>query len=158
VPLLRATAERWRERLPAAWSRGYCPLCGAWPTLAEARGLERDRRLRCGRCAADWPFAWLQCVYCGMDDHARLGSLVGEAEAARRASSVDTCLACHGYLKTVTTLGPTPANELALLDLTTVPLDVAALEQGYRRPAGPGAALHARVCPRAAGRLAGWRR
>jgi FdhE protein len=158
VPLLRACAERWRDRLSNGWSHGYCPLCGAWPALAEARGLERARRLRCGRCAADWAFGWLRCVYCGMDDHARLGSLVSEVEAARRASSVDTCLACRGYLKTMTTLGPTPADDLPLLDLTTVELDVAALEQGYLRPDGPGAALRARVQPRAAGLLGGWRR
>ena len=158
IPLLRACAERWRDGVSAGWLHGYCPLCGAWPALAEARGLERARRLRCGRCAADWAFAWLRCVYCGMDDHARLGSLVSEVEAARRASSIDTCLACRSYLKTMTTLGPTPADELPLLDLTTVELDVAALEQDYRRPAGPAVAPNARVRPRAAGLLGRWRR
>ena len=61
VPLLRACAERWRDRVPSAWRHGYCPLCGAWPALAEARGLERARRLRCGRCAGDWSFAGLRC-------------------------------------------------------------------------------------------------
>lgn len=54
VPLLRACSERWRKHVPPGWSHGYCPVCGAWPALAEARGLERAPRLRCGRCAADW--------------------------------------------------------------------------------------------------------
>ena len=36
----------------------------------------------------------------------------------------------------MTTLGPTPADELGLLDLATVELDVATLAQGYIRPAG----------------------
>jgi len=155
APLLRACAERWGERQPAAWRHGYCPLCGAWPALAEARGLERARRLRCGRCAADWEIAWLRCVYCGMDDHTQLGGLVS---GARTQVTVDTCGACRGYLKTVTTLGPTPADEIGLLDLATVELDVAALEQGYRRPAGPGAPLGAHVRPRARGLLGGWPR
>jgi len=177
VPLLRACAERWRERVSPAWSHGYCPICGAWPALAEARGLERARRLRCGRCAADWDFAWLKCVYCGMDDHARLGRLVSDADAAVepsaaaaprfaramiprdpiRSTTVETCLACRGYLKTVTTLGPTPADELGVLDLATVELDVAAIGSGYSRPVGPGAPLGARVHPRDAGLLRGWR-
>jgi len=161
APLLRACAERWRDRLPAAWNHGYCPLCGAWPALAEARGLERARRLRCGRCAADWPIAWLRCAYCGMDDHTQLAGLVatGSLKTTDPASrvTIDTCGACRGYLKTVTTLGPTPADELGLLDLATVELDVAALEQGYRRPAGPGVALGARVQARAGGVLGAWR-
>jgi FdhE protein len=155
APLLRACAERWRDRLPAAWPHGYCPLCGAWPSLAEARGLERARRLRCGRCAADWGIEWLRCVYCGMDDHTQLGGLVS---GERAQVTVDTCGACRGYLKTVNTLGATPADEIGLLDLATVELDVAALEQGYRRPAGPGAPLDAHVRPRPRGLLGGWPR
>ena len=159
VPLLRACGERWRDRLPAAWSHGYCPLCGAWPALAEARGLERARRLRCGRCAADWAFAWLRCAYCGMDDHAQLAGLVADgATGLASRVTLDTCGGCRGYLKTLTTLGLTPADELGLLDLATVELDVAAMEHGYRRPAGAGAALGARIRPRAGGMLGSWRR
>jgi hypothetical protein len=45
-----------------------------------------------------------------------------------------------------------------LLDLATVELDVAALGQGYARPAGPGAAVGARVRLRSSGILGGWRR
>lgn len=164
VPWLRACAERWAAQVPAAWDAGFCPVCGAWPTLAEARGLERARRLRCGRCAADWRTAWLRCVFCGSEDYTRLGTLVltvdrpGDpaGELARVATSVDTCQLCRGYLKTVTTLSPTPADDLPLLDLATVELDVGALQNGYTRPAGPGAALGARVTAAAGTRLAAW--
>src|SRR5437016_12947300 len=43
VPLLRACARTIGSEIPpaGAWWEGYCPLCGAWPTLAEFRGLER---------------------------------------------------------------------------------------------------------------------
>ena len=68
-------------------------------------------------------------------------------------TTVDTCGACSGYVKTVTTLAPTPAEELALLDLATVDLDAAALARGYARPEGPGSALGARVITRAGGPL-----
>src|SRR5204862_83499 len=74
-----------------------------------------------------------------------------------RSTTVETCLACRGYLKTVTTLGPTPADELGLLDLATVDLDVAAIGSGYSRPVGPGAPLGARVRARTGGLLSGWR-
>ena len=164
VPLLRACATRWADRLPATWDQGGCPVCGAWPTLAEARGLERARRLRCGRCAADWRTQWLRCPFCAATDHTRLGSLVLTVEVpdgaaaglARVATSIDTCQVCRGYLKTVTTLTPTSADDLALLDLATVELDVAAIEHGYARPAGPALPLGARVAASGAGGLAGW--
>jgi FdhE protein len=163
VPLLRGCAERWSAHVSPTWAHGWCPVCSAWPTLAEARGLERARRLRCGRCGADWQTAWLRCVYCSADDHARLGSLVLTTEAsdpagsglARVATSIDTCEVCRGYLKTVTTLTPTPVDDLALLDLATVELDVAALEHGYGRPPAAGVVVDARVVT-SAGRLGGW--
>ena len=78
-------------------------------------------------------------------------------EATRETRKVDTCAACRGYLKTLTTLLPTAADELGLLDLATVELDVAALEHGYARPSGVGAPLRVRLQPRAGGLLGAWR-
>jgi len=49
VPLLTAAAQTIGASVSAAWWEGYCPVCGAWPTLAEFRGLERKRWLRCVR-------------------------------------------------------------------------------------------------------------
>jgi FdhE protein len=143
TPLLHACWRAWGGQRPEPWVEGYCPLCGAWPILAEVRGLEQSRRLRCGRCSADWHGAWLRCVFCGNGDHARLGSLVLDAGAAK----VETCETCRGYLKSMTTLMPTPAGDLALADLATVELDVAAVEQGYTRPAAAWP-LHTRLIAR----------
>src|SRR5438552_1345771 len=64
VELLRACGRQLQTHIPSGWSRGYCPVCGAWPVLAELRGLERTRCLRCGRCGVDWQRPWLACVYC----------------------------------------------------------------------------------------------
>src|SRR3989442_5995299 len=52
LPLLQTCGRGLAPELPAAWWEGYCPLCGAWPVLAEYTGLERTRQLRCGRSAA----------------------------------------------------------------------------------------------------------
>jgi FdhE protein len=143
MPLLQACARRLADQLPEAWSRGYCPLCGAWPVLVEVRGLAPSRRLRCARCGGDWRAEWLCCPYCDETDHARLGSLVSDSHGETR--KVDTCAACRGYVKTVTTLESSPADMVALEDLGTVDLDVAALERGYARPARPGYMLGARL-------------
>jgi FdhE protein len=142
TPLLHACWRAWGRERAETWGESFCPVCGAWPLLAEARGLERSRRLRCGRCGGDWRGEWLRCVFCGNTDHARLGSLV---TAAGGMTTVQTCEACRGYLKSITTLSATPAADLALVDLATLEHDLAAREHDYGRPATPGHRLHTRL-------------
>ena len=98
---------------------------------------------------------WLQCPFCGNDDHARLRSLVPESTGESR--KVDACGACLGYVKTIMTLTPAAPAEVPLLDLATVDLDVAALERGFTRPGGLGHALDVTVVERAPERRF-WRR
>ena len=142
-PLLQACGRRLGPHIPADWDYGYCPVCGAWPLLSELRGLERARRLRCGRCAADWPLPWLSCAYCGERRHERLGSLVSEGQLDGR--KIETCTECRGYLKGVSTLEPlTPAGVL-LTDLETVELDLVAREREWIRPDRPACALDVRI-------------
>ncbi len=136
LPLLQACARQLAGGVPDGWREGYCPICGAWPTFAEARGVERTRRLRCGRCGSDWEGEWLRCAFCGNADHHRLGGLVPAQDGERQR--VETCEGCGGYLKTIARLTPAAASEVLLEDLATVDLDVAALAQGYRRPEGLG--------------------
>ncbi|HEV8584123.1 MAG TPA: formate dehydrogenase accessory protein FdhE [Methylomirabilota bacterium] len=157
--ILPLVAYPWLERCgaaiaaPAEHPQGWCPLCGAWATLAEARGLEGARRLRCGRCGGDWRAEWLACPFCGTAEHGRLRGLVGEAGDTRAA---DGCEACGAWVKRVTTLAAAGVAQLRLLDLATVDLDVAALERGWARPGGLGAPLDVRVAPRE--RRPWWRR
>ena len=132
MPLLQACADRWREHVPSAWTHGYCPVCAAWPALAELRGLERSRRLRCGRCATDWPLPVLQCAYCGEADHEQLGTLTPEGESQTRR--VEVCYTCKGYLKTFTGLRPMTLRTIAMTDLASVDLDLIAQERTYSRP------------------------
>jgi FdhE protein len=136
LPLMQACGLHLTRQVPIDWSYGYCPVCGAWPTLAEVRGLERTHRWRCGRCGGDWGLALLRCPYCGEASHQRLGSLTTENDEA--TCTVDTCLTCKGYIKTRAVLQPTPPYAVVLEDLSTVDWDIVALERGYRRPTQPG--------------------
>lgn len=135
-PLLIAAASTLEPRAVGVWQRGYCPVCGAWPALAEIRGIERERRLRCGCCSADWPLPHLHCAFCEERDHAKLGTLQPEGE--EQLWRAETCETCHGYLKAVMTYGALSMRALVLLDLTTIPLDLVAQQRGYARPARPG--------------------
>jgi FdhE protein len=139
MPLLAACAQAWREHIPSVWTHGYCPVCGAWPALAELRGLERGRRLRCGRCASEWPLPVLQCAYCGENKHGQLGTLTPEDEPQTRR--VEVCYTCKGYLKAFTTLRPMTLRTLAMTDLASVDLDLIAQEREYARPSQSAHAL-----------------
>ena len=140
VPLLHACNRRWTSSKSASWTEGYCPVCGAWPAFAEVRGIERSRYFRCGRCGGEWQARCLFCPYCGMTDHNELVSLVPEKSDSN--SVIDACKRCLGYAKTFTTLQGSPPAKILLDDLATAHLDVAALEQGYRRPEGAGYSLN----------------
>lgn len=139
MPFLQACNRRWQQSINESWIEGYCPVCGAWPAFAEVRGIERSRYLRCGRCGGGWQAQCLSCLYCGMTDHEELVSLVPEKNGLNAV--IDACKRCLGYVKTFTTLQGSPPAKVMVDDLASVDLDIAALEQGYRRPEGVGYSL-----------------
>ena len=140
LPFLHACNRRWASSRSPSWTEGYCPVCGAWPAFAEVRGIERSRYFRCGRCGGEWQTRALLCPYCGMTDHNELVSLVPEKNGSN--SVIDACKRCLGYAKTFTILQGSPPAKILLDDLATAHLDVAALEQGYKRPEGAGYSLN----------------
>src|SRR5215210_3679885 len=150
LPLLQSSRRQLEPLLPDYWHAGYCPVCAAWPVLAERRGLDRSRRLRCGRCAADWEVPWLFCIYCGERNHEKLGSL--EPDETGEALKVETCATCAGYLKSIATLQGFDPFDLLLEDLGTIELDLVALERNYQRPLKSGFTLEVNVAANASSR------
>jgi FdhE protein len=146
--VLQQCRSQIEPQLPLHWSAGYCPVCGAWPLLAERRGLDRSRRLRCGRCSTDWEVQWLYCIYCGERDHKRLGSLATDDTSEQH--KVETCDTCRGYLKSVASLQGFAPLELWITDLETVELDLVALKRDYHRPPANGFPLYLEVAGDAA--------
>jgi len=155
VPFLHACNRRWAQSLPPGWVEGYCPICGAWPAVAEVRGIERSRYFRCGRCASEWQVNCLVCAFCGMTDHQQLVSLVPEQGGNTRV--IEACKHCLGYVKTFTTLQASPAAKVILDDLASVDLDIAALEHGYKRPQGLGYQFDISVVDKAIEKFSFWR-
>ncbi|MGE5819642.1 MAG: formate dehydrogenase accessory protein FdhE [Deltaproteobacteria bacterium] len=143
LPFLQACYRRWASSIPESWMEGYCPACGSWPAFAEVRGIERSRYLRCGRCGAAWQAHCLFCPYCGITDHEQLVSLVPEKSGSN--SVIEACKHCLGYVKSFTRLQGSPPAKVLLDDLASAHLDVAAVEEGYKRPQGAGYALAVNV-------------
>jgi FdhE protein len=143
MPLLLNAARSLSPEASRTWQRGYCPVCGAWPSMVEMRGIQRERRMRCGCCGSDWLLPVLRCAFCDEIDHQKLGSLMSEGE--EQHVRVETCKSCQGYLKSVTTLGAQPVATLVAKDLSTVVFDLAAQDRGYTRPHRPGWQLSVEV-------------
>ena len=144
APLLRAYAERLAPLLErvddgtrdgADWTYGYCPICGGWPLLGELRGVELAEWLRCSACGTAWRTQRLFCPYCANDDYRALGSLAVDGDLRFRVS---VCERCKGYLKVGNAFDPPPAELLALDDVVSMHLDVAAIQRGYHRPGNTG--------------------
>jgi FdhE protein len=133
MPILQAYGARLKPLLDLdLWTRGNCPVCGAWPSLSELRGADQIRYLRCSLCGSDWVYPLLRCPYCENADHEKLGYFFVEGEEKKHRIYV--CEACKGYLKVFPTLDPTPTEFLNLEDLATLHFDVVAAERGYSRP------------------------
>jgi FdhE protein len=114
----------------SAWDQGYCPACGSWPALAEVAASRRV--LRCSFCAAGWELPSYACIYCGNGGETFVTAAPDEERKDRR---VEVCGACGCYLKTVEVAELSPFPLLAISDLETMDLDIAAMEKGYGRPA-----------------------
>jgi FdhE protein len=122
APILEPFAA-WRNG--QRWDRASCPLCGALPMMAHARGAERT--LVCGCCTSRWKDAPPGCPHCGNRDAGRRARLESKGIAGLR---LDVCEACKGYLKVYTGEGE---ESVFLADWPTLALDALAVERGYRR-------------------------
>ena len=112
------------------WNHGYCPLCGSWPALAEVAATRRV--LRCSFCALAWMPNEYACVYCREHGEKFVTAAPDEDRKDRR---LEVCGTCGSYLKTIDVPTLTPFPLLAIADLETMDLDMAAMERGYNRPA-----------------------
>jgi FdhE protein len=113
----------------AEWNLGYCPACGSWPALAEA--AHAHRVMRCSFCAAAWEMKQYACVYCGEQGDAFVTAAPDEQRPDRR---LELCNRCGNYLKTVEVPDLSPFPLLAISDMETMDLDLAAMERGFHRP------------------------
>jgi len=133
LPYLEQVATQlmiWCDVQP--WGRAYCPICGAWPVLAEQRGLEQRRYLRCGLCASSWEIDRLLCPFCTTRDHVLLGYL--QVEGEEQQQRVATCDACKGYIKLRSTLTPLTTPQLLLEEVALLHLDLIVMAKGYVSP------------------------
>lgn len=143
LPLLLNASRKLDADASRTWQRGYCPVCGAFPAMIEMRGIQRERRMRCGCCGSDWTLPVLRCAFCDEIDHQRLGFLLNDG--GDQHIRLETCSTCRGYLKSLTTLGALPFTTLVTKDSATIAYDLAARDRGFSRPSRPGWQLQVEI-------------
>ena len=101
----------WEEN--NTWQQGYCPVCGAYPTIAWLDKPSLDERntylvdkggrkhLHCGLCGANWRFLRLACPNCGINETKQLEMLTCTDLADQHGESLDYCSKCNGYYPVV---------------------------------------------------------
>ncbi len=122
LPVLSACTTALDALRPSA-VRGSenCPCCGQPPLFAESRGLEGNRFLRCGLCAAEWPAPRLGCMRCGETSTRALNTLSVEGDEA--GARLVRCETCGFGLKVLPTFARLSAPGLLVSELATVHLD-----------------------------------
>jgi FdhE protein len=118
----------WRDE--EHWMRRYCPTCGSLPAMAHLVGDDpgRQRFLSCGCCRTRWRYGRTRCPFCDTESH-KLASVAAEGEHGLR---IDHCESCAAYLKSYAGHGD---EAVLLADWTSLHLDIAAHERGWRRMA-----------------------
>ena len=110
------------------WKRGYCPACGGAPDLASLEAEAGARHLLCSRCNSQWIYRRLGCPFCETTDHTKLVYYPSEDGVYR----LYVCQECKRYLKTIDLRQVGRTVLLPVERLTTVAMDAAARQEGYR--------------------------
>lgn len=110
------------------WKRRYCPVCAGVPDLAFLEEEAGARHLLCSRCGSQWLFRRLGCPFCGTNEYAKLSYHLSQDEVYR----LYVCQACHRYLKTIDLRKIAREVLFPVERVTTLAMDVAAQEAGYR--------------------------
>jgi formate dehydrogenase maturation protein FdhE len=108
-----------------------CPLCGGKPVVGVLRseGDGAKKSLICMLCAHEWTFRRIYCPACGEEREPQMAFYSAPEIAHVR---VDVCDTCHTYLKSVD-LTKTGLAVPIVDDLATIPLDLWAVEHGYKK-------------------------
>ena len=148
-PLLRALRKRiqgeaavtpWDEN--DTWQQGYCPVCGALPSIAWLERPSNDPRnpyltsgggkkhLHCGICGADWRFHRGKCPACGAEGD-KLVEILREKTGAF-GERIDWCTKCRAYCPTVDMRERETTPNLDALALGMFHLDMIASKKGLK--------------------------
>lgn len=110
------------------WKKGYCPICGSFPSLSVIGEKIGERRLHCSGCGHDWLFSRVICPYCGHEGQEGMNFFLIEDKAQEAAFACDKC---RRYLITLHRVSDLNERDLDVSAMGLVHLDVIMQEKGF---------------------------
>jgi FdhE protein len=110
------------------WEKGYCPVCGAHPTIAVIREKIPQRWLHCSRCGHEWRFSRMFCPVCEQESPSGLDYFYVED---RRQETAFTCNSCKRYLITLNQISDMGDHDRDVSAMSLIHLDLIMQEKGF---------------------------
>jgi len=113
---------------PFDWEKGYCPICGDFPSIALIEEEGGKRFLHCSSCGYDWRFTRVICPYCEHEGQQGMDYYYIENKTQESAF---TCEKCKKYLVTLYRAGHLLARDMDVSAIALIHLDMIMQEKGY---------------------------
>ena len=110
------------------WKKGYCPVCGAFPTIARIEEKITRRWLHCSGCGHDWLFSRVICPCC--ENEAQQGMDFFYVET-RTQESAFACERCNRYLITLNRVSDLHDHDLDVSAIGLAHLDIIMQGRGF---------------------------
>lgn len=111
-----------------SWEKGYCPICGEFPSLALIEEEGGKRFLHCSSCGQDWRFTRVVCPYCEKEAQKEMDYYYVENKTQESAF---VCDKCKKYLVTLYRAGRLHARDMDISAISLVHLDMIMQDKGY---------------------------
>jgi FdhE protein len=129
----RVILERRAKEITAAlgeldWEKGYCPICGTFPSIALIEEQGGKRFLHCSSCGHYWRFTRVICPYCEYEAPKEMDYFYVENKTQESAFICDKC---KKYLVTLYRAGNLFARDMDVSAISLIHLDMIMQEKGY---------------------------
>lgn len=131
--MARVLLERRAKEATAAlgefsWEKGYCPICGEFPSIALIEEEGGKRFLHCSSCGQGWRFTRVVCPFCEKEAQQEMDYFYVENKTQESAF---VCDKCKKYLVTLYRAGRLHARDMDISAISLVHLDMIMQGKGY---------------------------
>jgi FdhE protein len=129
----RVALEQRAKEITAAlgafdWEKGYCPICGEFPSIALIEEEGGKRFLHCSSCGQDWRFTRISCPYCEKETRQDMEYFYVENKTQEAAF---VCDQCKKYLVTLYRAGKVFARDMDISAISLIHMDIIMQGKGY---------------------------
>ncbi|MBN1366213.1 MAG: formate dehydrogenase accessory protein FdhE [Syntrophaceae bacterium] len=130
----RVALEKRAREITAAvgsfdWEKGYCPICGEFPSIALIEEEGGKRFLHCSSCGQDWRFTRISCPYCEKETPKDMEYFYIENKTQEAAF---VCDKCKKYLVTLYRAGKVFARDMDVSAISLIHMDMIMQDKGYK--------------------------